>query len=116
MELSPAQADRQRKVTVRYLDNKPRRSPASPLDSELFKAAEVLSQSMWPGVPVIPAMGADATDSSFLLNAGIPMYGVSGLFVEAADYRTHGLNERIKIQRLYDGREFLYRLVKQVSQ
>jgi acetylornithine deacetylase/succinyl-diaminopimelate desuccinylase-like protein len=86
------------------------------LDSDLFKSAEALSQSMWPSVPVIPAMGAGATDSSFLRNAGIPMYGVSGLFVEAADYRTHGLNERIKVQRLYDGREFLYRLVKQLSQ
>jgi len=104
------------KIAVRYLNNTPRRSPASPLDSELFKAAEALSQSMWPGVPFIPAMGAAATDSSFLRNAGVPMYGVSGLFVEASDYRTHGRDERIEIQRLYDGREFLYRLVKQLAQ
>jgi acetylornithine deacetylase/succinyl-diaminopimelate desuccinylase-like protein len=44
------------------------------------------------------------------------MYGVSGLFVEPSDRRTHGLDERVEIQRLYDGREFLYRLVKRLAQ
>ncbi|MHA6902411.1 hypothetical protein ACKZDW_05390 (plasmid) [Ralstonia syzygii subsp. celebesensis] len=41
---------------------------------------------------------------------------VSGLFTEPADYRTHGLDERIEIARLYDGREFLYRLVRQLAE
>ncbi len=70
---------------------------------------------MWPGVPVVPAMSTSATDSRFLRNAGIPMYGVTGMFLEPADARAHGLDERIEIQRLYDGREFLYRLVSEVA-
>ncbi|CAH0447137.1 hypothetical protein ACEQUB_p00701 (plasmid) [Ralstonia syzygii] len=41
---------------------------------------------------------------------------VSSLFTEPADYRTHGLDERIEIARLYDGREFLYRLVRQLAE
>jgi acetylornithine deacetylase/succinyl-diaminopimelate desuccinylase-like protein len=103
------------KITVRYI-NQPLRSPASPLNGDLVKTVETLTQEMWPGVPVVPAMSTGATDSRFMRNAGIPMYGVTGLFADPADYRTHGLDERVEIQRLYDSREFLYRLVKRLAQ
>ncbi len=94
---------------------KPLRSPASPLQGDLVKTVERLTEQMWPGVPVIPAMSTGATDSRFLRNAGIPMYGVTGMFLEPSDARAHGLDERIEIQRLYDGREFLYRLVSELA-
>lgn len=117
----PADIDRQlkqvignEKISVRYV-NKPLASPASPLNGDLMKTVEALTQQMW-NVPVIPAMSTGATDSRFMRNAGIPMYGVSGLFTEPADLRTHGLDERIEIARLYDGREFLYRLVKRLAE
>jgi len=117
----PADIDRQLKqvigsdkISVRYV-NKPLHSPASPLDGELVKTVDALTQQMW-GVPVIPAMSTGATDSRFMRNAGIRMYGVSGLFTEPSDMRAHGLDERIEIARLYDGREFLYRLVKQLAE
>ena len=102
------------KIVVRNM-GKPLRSPASPLNGDLVKTVESLTQQMWPGVPVVPAMSTGATDSRFLRNAGIPMYGVTGMFLEPADARAHGLDERIEIQRLYDGREFLYRLVSEVA-
>ena len=43
------------------------------------------------------------------------MYGVSGLFTDIEDVRTHGKDERMGVQQLYDGQEFLYRLVKALS-
>lgn len=43
------------------------------------------------------------------------MYGVSELFFDPADQRTHGLDERVEIQRLYDSREFMLKLVKQLG-
>ena len=117
----PADIDRQLKqvigndkIAVRYI-NKPLASPASPLNGDLVKTVDTLTQQMW-NVPVIPAMSTGATDSRFMRNAGIPMYGVSGLFTEPSDLRTHGLDERIEIARLYDGRDFLYRLVKQLAE
>jgi acetylornithine deacetylase/succinyl-diaminopimelate desuccinylase-like protein len=61
-------------------------------------------------------MSTGATDSRFMRNAGIPMYGVSGIFSEPSDARAHGLDERVSIPRLYDGREFMYRMVKSLSQ
>jgi acetylornithine deacetylase/succinyl-diaminopimelate desuccinylase-like protein len=37
------------------------------------------------------------------------------IFAEPSDLRTHGLNERILVKQLYEGREFLYRLVKELG-
>src|SRR5262249_36642239 len=90
-------------------------SPPSPLSPEVLSPVEKITSDMWPGVPVVPAMSTGATDSRFLRNIGMPMYGVSGMFVEPSDARAHGLDERIQIKQLYEGREFLYRLVKALA-
>jgi acetylornithine deacetylase/succinyl-diaminopimelate desuccinylase-like protein len=102
------------KITMRQFA-KPTRSPVSPLQGEMFSTIEALTGEMWPGVPVIPFMSTGATDSRFARNAGIPMYGVSGLFFDPADLRTHGLDERVEIPRLYDSREFILKLVKKLA-
>ena len=90
-------------------------SPPSPLNPELMTAVERLTAQMWPGVPVIPTMSAGYTDSRWLRNAGIPAYGVSGLFSDPGRNGVHGLNEQIGVKELYAGREFLYRLVKALA-
>ncbi len=90
-------------------------SPPSPLSKEILGPVEKLTGEMWPGVPVVPSMSTVATDAGFLRNIGMPVYGVSGLFTDPADLRTHGLNERILVKQLYEGREFLYRLVKELA-
>jgi acetylornithine deacetylase/succinyl-diaminopimelate desuccinylase-like protein len=90
-------------------------SPPSRLNPELMRAVEGLAAQMWPGVPVIPTMSAGYTDSRWLRNAGIPAYGVSGLFSDPARNGVHGLNEQIGVKELYAGKEFLYRLVKTLS-
>jgi acetylornithine deacetylase/succinyl-diaminopimelate desuccinylase-like protein len=41
---------------------------------------------------------------------------VSSLFIDPADYRAHGLDERIEQKSLYAGREFMYQLVKRLAQ
>ena len=86
--------------------------PASPLDPALMAHVQRLTETMFPGTLVIPTMSTGATDGRFLRNAGIPTYGVSGLFVDATDNRTHGRDERIGIRDLYAGRDFLHELVK----
>ena len=93
----------------------PTLSPPSPLRADILGVVEKLTSQMWPGVAVVPSMSTGATDSRFLRNIGIPVYGVSGLFAEPSDLRTHGLNERILVKQLYEGREFLYRLVKELA-
>ncbi|KQP22560.1 M20/M25/M40 family metallo-hydrolase [Pseudorhodoferax sp. Leaf267] len=92
------------------------KSPPSPLRADVLGVIASLTQQMWPGIPVVPTMSTGATDSRFLRNAGIATYGVSGIFTEPSDARAHGLDERVAIPRLYDGREFMYRMVKQFAQ
>ncbi len=87
-------------------------SPPSGLNRDLMAAVERLTAQMWPGVPVIPTMSAGYTDSRWLRNAGIPAYGVSGLFSDPGRNGVHGLNEQVGVKELYAGKEFLYRLVK----
>jgi acetylornithine deacetylase/succinyl-diaminopimelate desuccinylase-like protein len=88
-------------------------SPPSPLDPRVLGPIEQLTREMFDGVPVVPTMSTGATDGLYLRNAGIPVYGVSGLFYPATF--AHGMNERIPVQAYYDGLEFLYRLVKMLA-
>ena len=83
-----------------------------PLSKEVLVPIETLSKDMFPGVAVVPTMSSGATDCRFFTPAGIPCYGVSGMFGDGATGNAHGLNERIRVQSLMEGREFLYRLTK----
>jgi acetylornithine deacetylase/succinyl-diaminopimelate desuccinylase-like protein len=60
-------------------------------------------------------MSTGATDGAFLRTAGIPTYGVSGIFEDIDDVRAHGRDERLGIGAFYEAREFLYRLVRAVT-
>jgi len=87
-----------------------------PLTPVIFKPVENLAAKMWPGVPVVPFMSAGATDGAFLTPAGIPTYGVSGMFGDPDGNGAHGLNERLRVKSVYDGRDFLYQIVKVYAQ
>jgi acetylornithine deacetylase/succinyl-diaminopimelate desuccinylase-like protein len=93
----------------------PAERQTSQLDPKILGEIERVTRELWPGVPVVPMMGTGATDSQPFRQAGTPMYGVSGLFTDIDDVRTHGKDERIAARRLYEGQEFLYRLVKALS-
>jgi acetylornithine deacetylase/succinyl-diaminopimelate desuccinylase-like protein len=102
------------KVTVTRA-SEPVPSAPSALRPEVMGPIEKVTGEFWPGVPVVPAMSTGATDSRFMRNGSIAMYGVSGLFLDQDDNRSHGLNERMPAKSLYDGHEFLYRLVKELA-
>jgi acetylornithine deacetylase/succinyl-diaminopimelate desuccinylase-like protein len=91
------------------------KSPVSPppaLTPAITGPAEAVGHQLWPGVPLVPAMSTGATDGRFLTAGGVPTYGLSGMFGESDGGGVHGLNERIRIRSLYEGREYLYRVVK----
>lgn len=96
--------------------NKAKISPPSGMNPDVFGPIEKVTQKMWPGVPVVPTMSTGATDGAYLRVAGIPTYGVSGIFGDVTDSRAHGKDERIGVKSYYDGQEFLYQLVKEMSQ
>jgi acetylornithine deacetylase/succinyl-diaminopimelate desuccinylase-like protein len=88
--------------------------PPSPIRPDLFRAASRITDSMWPGVLAIPTMVMGATDGMYLRRAGIPTYGIQGIFID--DFRAHGRDERVGINDFYEGSTFLYQLVKSLAQ
>jgi acetylornithine deacetylase/succinyl-diaminopimelate desuccinylase-like protein len=66
-------------------------------------------------VVVIPVMSAGATDGAYVRNAGIPVYGASGIFSAPGEGRAHGQDERIEARRLLDAIEFARDLVERLS-
>jgi len=99
-------------IAVTFVDPPEQVSPPPPLTAAILQPIETITKDMWPGVPVVPVMAAGATDGRFLTPNGIPTYGVSGLFGDPATRNAHGLNERMRVQSLYEGSEFLDRLIR----
>jgi acetylornithine deacetylase/succinyl-diaminopimelate desuccinylase-like protein len=87
-------------------------SPPPPLSPAILGPVRKIADKLWPGVAIVPTMSTGATDGRFLNVAGIPTYGLSGMFHDAEGSRAHGLNERIRVRSLMDGRRFLYEVVK----
>lgn len=100
------------KVTVTA--NQPVRPTAVPptLDPKVLGPMKALAAKHFPGVPLLPIMSTGATDAVFVGAAGIPVYGAPGIFVDRDLGGIHGLNERIRVKSLYDGRDYLFDLVK----
>ncbi|MCX6132369.1 MAG: M20/M25/M40 family metallo-hydrolase [Ignavibacteriales bacterium] len=93
-----------------------RPGPLSPLRKDVMDAVDQLAASMWPGVTVTPVMSTGASDGKFLRQAGIPVYGVSGMFADIDDVRAHGRDERLGAKEFYDGVEFMYRFLRLLNQ
>ena len=87
-------------------------APVPPLTAQVVEPATRVAARIWPGVPLVPTLTPGATDGRLLNAAGIPTYGLSGLFHDAEGSRAHGLNERIRVKSLLDGRRFLHEVVK----
>ncbi|HKN57983.1 MAG TPA: M20/M25/M40 family metallo-hydrolase [Gemmatimonadaceae bacterium] len=103
-------------VKVTFVDDGNRApAPASPLTDTIMAPLEKVTRRLWPGVPVIPQMETGATDGAPLRAAGIPTYGVSGVFLDIDDIRAHGRDERIMVKSFYDGVEYMYQLVREYA-
>jgi acetylornithine deacetylase/succinyl-diaminopimelate desuccinylase-like protein len=87
-------------------------APPPPLSERIMGPVRKVAESIWPGVAIVPTMATGATDGRFLNATGVPTYGLSGMFHDAEGSRAHGLNERIRVKSLMDGRRFLYDVVK----
>ncbi|HEX8064312.1 MAG TPA: M20/M25/M40 family metallo-hydrolase [Allosphingosinicella sp.] len=106
-------ADPQVKITT--LETRSAISPPPPLTERVLGPARKVAAEVFPGVPLVPAMAAGGTDAAFLTPAGIPTYGLTGIFADKEGSHAHGLDERIRVKSLMDGRDYLYRLVKLYS-
>jgi acetylornithine deacetylase/succinyl-diaminopimelate desuccinylase-like protein len=57
-------------------------------------------------------MSTGATDGIYLEAIGIPSYGPPAMYYDPDGNGTHGLNERMSVDSVYRGRDYLYDLIK----
>lgn len=91
-------------------------TPANPsqfaaMNPRVLSAVTAATEKYWPGVRVIPQMSTGATDGVYLRGAGIPTYGVDGIFSDEDDIRAHGRDERILVKSFYESLDFMYDFV-----
>jgi acetylornithine deacetylase/succinyl-diaminopimelate desuccinylase-like protein len=91
--------------------NDPRAGPASELNEEVVSAVTESVHARYPGIPIIPYMAAYATDGRETRIAGMPTYGVMGLFIREEDEFSHGLNERVPVREFYGALDHWYRIL-----
>jgi acetylornithine deacetylase/succinyl-diaminopimelate desuccinylase-like protein len=97
------------------LTGTPEPSPESKPSPEVMSAVSRVTGEMWPGVIVLPVMDPWTSDSRLFRVAGTPVYGISGMFYDIDDVRSHGKDERVAVQSFYEGIEFMYRLMKELA-
>lgn len=104
-------------IAITFTDPKRERFPEStlPLDPAVLGATTDLTHRMWGEIPVIPTMSTGATDGRFLRAAGIPTYGVSGIFSIPGETNAHGRDEKLRTRSFYEGLEFLDQLVRRLG-
>jgi acetylornithine deacetylase/succinyl-diaminopimelate desuccinylase-like protein len=100
------------KISVAPTGEAGMQAPPPPLTEHIMAPVRKVAESIWPGVAIVPTMATGATDGRFLNASGVPTYGLSGMFHDAEGSRAHGLNERIRVKSLMNGRRFLYEVVK----
>jgi len=86
-----------------------------PIEPALLAAATDLTRAMWGNIPVIPTMSTGATDGHWLRAAGIPTYGVSGIFSSPGETNAHGRDEKLRVKSFYEGLDFLDKLVRRLG-
>jgi acetylornithine deacetylase/succinyl-diaminopimelate desuccinylase-like protein len=90
-------------------------NPPSPLRPDLMNTLEKVSTGMWPGVTVVPVMETGASDGAISRAAGLPTYGISGMWMDVNDDRSHGRDERLLVWSFYEGVDFYYRFLKALT-
>ncbi|SFN19906.1 M20/M25/M40 family metallo-hydrolase [Dokdonella immobilis] len=90
----------------------PHPSPPTAVDAGLFERIAEAGEPLWGRLPVRPYMSAGATDSVFLRATGMPVFVFNGIPYDVDDDRSHGQDERIRVDSFDQSLEFTYRLLK----
>ena len=92
-------------------------SPASRLDTEMYKTLERVAKEMYPSATVLPTMSTGASDMAQLRAKGIPSYGIGPAATEndATNFGAHSDVERLQESSLYALVEYAWRAVSEVS-
>jgi acetylornithine deacetylase/succinyl-diaminopimelate desuccinylase-like protein len=89
--------------------------PATPTETEMFRAFEKSVKAMSPETIVTPYMSTWATDSSQLRARGVKAYGVLWPNTPEEELGFHGNDERIRVSSLGWGTQLMWRVAMQMA-
>lgn len=84
------------------LINDPTESPISEIRADVLAAVGKAVHTRHPGLDLITYMESGGTDGMHFRKAGVPTWGISGVFMNPNEMFAHGLNERVPIKAFYD--------------
>ena len=92
-------------------------SPASRLDTAMYRVMEETAKQIYPGAAVLPSMSTGASDNAQLRARGIDSYGVGPASTEAdaINYPAHGDVERLAESSLYPFVQYVWNVVNGVA-
>ena len=91
-------------------------SPPSPLVPTRLALIDASSRAAWGRtIPFFPVQENGATDGLFFRNAGIPVYGLTGIAMPTDESRMHGRDERIPVKSFAEGVVFATALMREVA-
>ena len=92
-------------------------SPASRIDTEMYRVMERVAKTVYPDAIVLPSMSTGASDQAQLRAKGIQSYGIGPAATEAdsINYPAHGDVERLAESSLYPFVEYVWRVVTEVA-
>ena len=92
-------------------------SPASKLETEMFRVMARVAQTMFPGATVLPSMSTGASDQAQLRAKGIQSYGIGPASTESdgVNYPAHGDVERLAESSLYPFVEYVWNVVTEIA-
>ena len=92
-------------------------SPASRLDTDMYRVMERVAKTIYPGAAVLPSMSTGASDQAQLRAKGIQSYGIGPASTEAdaLNYPAHGDVERLAESSLYPFVRYVWDVVTEVA-
>ena len=92
-------------------------SPASRLDTEMYRVLERVARTANPGATVLPSMSTGASDQAQLRAKGIQSYGIGPASTESDDmnYPAHGDVERLAESSLYPFVQYVWTAVNEIA-
>ena len=88
----------------------------TPLRPDIVDAFAAALAPKFPNAPIVPMMSAGATDGSFVRSAGIPVYGIGGVYgIIGEPSGSHGLDERVLADAFHGQVPILVALLRRLA-
>ncbi len=91
-------------------------APASPLDTDMYRALCAAARRLAPQALLAPRMSTGATDLRFMRVKGVPGYGINPCPTGEAEENTlHDHNERVRVDSVKFGVRYVWEVILEVA-